>query len=390
MSMFKHDARRKLRQYQKRDGNWRLKGLLLAAFEDEEAVAEAWPRDDRHLSLEHKQSEYRCMHNPEEGLRNVVVPEDRGRNEMSHAREEFSKKELSSEVPRDKYIRRMLLRGANEELDTLWREELLTTVIEGATVKEIARDGATVIDVDSKKGDYPRGSKAGYASKLSEGGSIDDGMEDYDTVAFSCSKYGQGFSVSDEMIDHARINAIERQIRFTGKAIENALNRRYLNQVVDNTGSTVDSDQATPTYTEVEAVNQAVADVEGDDFPEPDTTVMHPNYKAAYFNEANIAQAQQAGSDDVLRRRTFDPIFGTQVLTASSGAYNSSSNAWAWSSNDDIGATAVNSDFVGIFMYQDISTKDFEDPIRDIRGGNARAWFDVQLLQADAHANIKY
>jgi hypothetical protein len=122
----------------------------------------------------------------------------------------------------------------------------------------------------------------------------------------------------------------------------------------------------------------------------PDVTVAHPDYKSAYFDEANIAQAQQAGTDDVLRNRVYDPIFGTQMLTASSGIYDAGNETWEWDSDGDYGAVVSNSDFVGIFMYQDISTKDFEDPIRDLQGGNARAWFDVQVLQPNAHATLEY
>lgn len=390
MSRHKTDIRRKLKSYQQRGGNWRLKGLLLAAFEDAETVAECWPTHDRHLAEHHQRSQYRAMHNPEQGVRNVVVPNQRDGHEMSHAREEFSKKELNEEIPRDSYVKRMLLRGAEEELDTLWREELLTTVIEGASVKEVARQAATVIDVDAKKGDYPRGEGAGYAQELSEGGRIEDGMENYDTVAYDCTKYGAGFSVTDEMVEHAQIDAIERQVRFAGKRIENSLNRLYINTVVDGAGLAVDTDQATSALSEVQGVNHAVGEVENADFPTPDYTVMHPDYKTAYFDEANIAQANQAGSDEALRQRTFDPIFGTEVLTASSGVYNSGAKTWEWDSDGDIGAVATNSDFVGLFMYQDISTKDFEDPIRDIQGGNARAWFDAQVLQPDAHATLAY
>jgi hypothetical protein len=386
---YQGDVRRKLASYQRSgDGNWRFKGLLLAAFEDAETVGKVWPTDDRMLAEEHKQSPYRAMDSPDEGFRNVVVPEDRDGHELSHARDEF--RDLSDAVPRDEFVKRMLLRGEVEELDTLWREELLSTVIEGAQKKEVARQAATIINVDSKKGDYPRGEGAGFAQELSSGGAIEDEMEDYDTVPYDCTKYGAGFSVTDEMVDHAQIEAIERQVRFSGKRIENSLNRRYANQLVDGAGNNVDTDQATPTYTEVQGINHAVGAIEGADFPMPDVTVAHPDYKSAYFDEANIAQAQQAGTDDVLRNRVYDPIFGTQMLTASSGIYDAGNETWEWDSDGDYGAVVSNSDFVGIFMYQDISTKDFEDPIRDLQGGNARAWFDVQVLQPNAHATLEY
>ena len=385
------EVSRKMQAFQKSGGNWRFKSLLLSAFEDAETVGKCWPTSDRLLAHEHKESPYRAMHNPEQGVRNVVVPAERGGMEMAHVREEFDSKEMESGIPRDHYIKRMLLRGATEELDTLWREELLTTVVEGAQKKEVARQAAQIIPVDAKKGDHPRGEGAGFAQELSEGARIEDEMEDYDTVAYDCTKYGAGFSVTDEMVRHAQIPAIERQVAFAGKRIENSLNRRYLNQVIDGASTTVDTNQAGPTYTEVQGINHAVGAVEKADYPVPDFTIMHPDYKTAYFDLAQITQANYAGSDSGIRQRVFDPIFGTQILTASDGMYNGTGGAtWAWDSDADEGAVVTNSDFVGIFMYEDISTKDFEDPIRDIQGGNARAWFDVQVLRGAAHATLAY
>lgn len=389
--MFRTETDRKLNAYQSTTGNWRFKGLLLAAFEDAETVGDRWPTTDRYLAAEHKHSPYRAMHNPDEGVRNVVVPADREGHELSHAREEFSKGEMKEEIPRDHYFKRMLLRGSVEELDTLWREELLTTVIEGAQVKEVARDAAQVVPVDAKKGDWPRGEGAGYADENSEGGRIESEQEDYDTVAYKCTKYTAGFSVTDEMVRETQIPAIERQVRFAGKKIENSLNRRWINQLLDGTTTNdIDTDQATPTYSEVQAVNHMVGAVEGSDYPEPQYLVVHPEYKTAYFDEANISQANYAGSDSALRQRVFDPIFGMEMLTASSGVYNSSTNTWDWDANDEYGAIVTNPDFMAIFMWQDIATKDFEDPIRDVQGGNARAWFDAQVLRDAAHARAKY
>lgn len=392
MAPHKHDVTRKLRQYQSEPrGNWRLKAMLYAALEGvEETVGEAWPTHDRFLAETHKSSPYRAMHNPEEGIHNTVRPAQREGAERALARDTFD--DMDEAIPRDQYIKRMLLRGSAEELDTLWREELLTTVVEAAQLKEVARDAATVVPVDAKKGDWPRGSAAAYANKTAEGGRIEEDMEDYDTVAYDCTKYTQGFSVTDEMVSEVQINAIERQVQFAGKAIENSLNRLYLNSLIDSVYNVndVDTDQATPTYTEVQGINHAVALIEADDYEEPDSLIVHPEFKAEYFDEAQIAYANYSGSDSAIRGRVFDPIFGLNMLTASTGTYNAGTVTWGWGADAERGAVAVNSDFVAIFMYQDISTKDFEDPIRDIQGGNARAWFDVQVLRDNAHATLQY
>ena len=391
-------ARRRLRTYQQEKyGNWRFKGLLLAAFTDPEVVGRAWPTNDRFLHERHKDNRRLSMED------NYIVPGSRSQTsaERALARDIYGKDALGEKVHRDKYFkdmlaseegRRALLRGSDTELDTLWREELLTTVIEGASYYQVARESATVIPVDAKVGDHPRGAADVYAPKLAEGGRIETEMEDYDTVAYSCDKYGQGFAVTEEMVDHAQINAIERQVQFSGTACENSLNRRFINQLVDGVAGVndVDTDQATPTLSEVQGINHGVGEIEGDNFPMPDQVIVNPEFKTLYFDEANIAQANFAGSDEALRQRVFDPIWGLEMKTMSDGAYDSGSFTWGWAANDERGAVVTNSNFVGIFMYQDISTKDFDDPIRDLVGGNARVWHDVQVLQPSAHCTLRY
>jgi hypothetical protein len=369
--------------------NWRFKGLTLAALTDQEAVGEVWPTNDRYLSEQARK--HRRLNMDED---NIVVPSRRGGNdtkELSVARSAFD--DVDKPVHRDKYIKRMLLRGSIEELDTLWREELLSTVIEGAEPRKIARDASTVVPVDSRKGDYPRGAAQQYADKIAERGRIELEMEDYDTVSWDAEKYGMGFAVSDEMVEHAQIDAIARQVEFAGAALENAINRKWLNELVDGTvsdGNEVDTTHSGTEVDEVTAVNRAVGEVENDDYPEPSTLVVHPQFRTDLYENDVVLRANYSDSDSTIRQRTFSPLFGMNVMPGSSGTYNSSTNSWGWSSDGDFGAVAMNPEYNAIFMYQDISTKSFDDPIRDIQAGNARAWFDSKNLRDEPHAVLEY
>lgn len=379
------EARRKLRSYQRQEeGNWRLKGLLLAAFEGSDAVGEAWPTNDRYLSEAQKANPHTRM----EG--NTVVPGRRGGKERALARSEFSDRELDSEVHRDKYVKRMLLGESESELDTLWREELLDTVIMGAQPRQIARDAATVINVDSRRGDIPRGSAHVYAGSVAEGAEIPTDEESFDTVPYRCDKFGQGFAVTDELVDMAQPDVIERNIRFTGASVENAINREWLTSVVDEANNTADVDVAGGNSLDVGAINGAISEVEARDFT-VDSMVMHPEFKGELFNDSNLVYANRSGSDSVLRNREWNQILGVEMFTASDSTYDpDGANGWGFAADGERGAVVFQSEMSGLIVYRDIETKDFEDPLRDLVGGNARAYVDAQMLQPDAAAYVTY
>jgi len=47
-------------------------------------------------------------------------------------------------------------------------------------------------------------------------------------------------------------------------------------------------------------------------------------------------------------------------------------------------------DMMGLYMYRDIEIKDYEDPIRDLQGVNARAQVDAQWNQPSAGARLEH
>lgn len=383
----KLDIRRQLRTYQQQNrGNWRLKGLLLAAFNDHETVAQAWPTTDRHLSESHRANPRRAMQD------NYVVPKYRDGKEMSVARSEFSDRELDSKIQRDKYIKRMLLSESETELDTLWREELMDTVIEGARPRQIARESAAVINVDSRRGDIPRGQAQTYADTVAEGAEIPTDEENFETVPYDCDKFAIGFGVTDELIDLAQPDVIERNVRFSGAAVENAINRRWLTTLVNEAGNTHDVNYAGGNTLGVDDVNAAATEVELDDFGPVDSLLMHPRFKKELFDDSNLVYANRAGSDSVVTDRTFNSVMGMNLISASGGTYDPDDNTatWDFDADGEVGGVAYQEEMTGVVIYQDLQTKDFEDPIRDIQGGNVRAYADAITLQPDAVATMTY
>lgn len=399
-------AKRKLQQHGQ-DGNWRFKGLLLAALDRDvtpEEIAEAWPNPG------HK-SDYRFLSGhsqrdaEQEANRRVVAEqgEERHRVLRDHVQNaDHTPKHLSDDptkelgkdsigVHLDEAIPRMLFSGSTfEEINTLFREQLLETVMSGAERRKIARDAANVINADTRRGDVPVGQDETFAPQVGEGSEIRDDREDYDTIPFDTKKFAQGARITDELIDHAFVDVIERQIEYVGAAVENAINREWLNTLVDNASNNFDtqgSDQGVP------AINGAYGEVDDDDFM-PDSFVTHPEYRTTLFDDSNIAFANRAGTDDVVRERVFDPLLSVTHYGASSSTYNSGSNTWGFSSDGELGAVVYDSDHVHCVMYSPdgngITVKDYEDPIRDLNGVNARVHTDTIYSQQRAASTVEF
>ena len=403
--MTRLQAKRKLQQAGK-SGNWRFKGLMLAALDHDvsaEDVAKAWPSpgnpaDYRFLSANDRYDA------EAESDRKVVAERGESRHRMlkDHVKNaDGTPKHLSSDPTKelddgvmganlDDAIPRMLFSASTfEEVNTLFREQLLETVMAGAERRKIARDAANVINAETRRGDVPVGEDETFAPPVGEGSEIRDDREDYDTIEFNTTKYAQGARITDELVDHAMVDVIERQIEYVGAAVENAINREWLNTLVDNASNNFDtggSDQGVP------AINGAYGEVDDDDFI-PDSFVTHPQYRTTLFDDSNIAFANRAGSDDVVRERVFDPLLSVTHYGASSSTYNGA-NSWDFTTDGDLGAVVYDSNHVHCVMYNpegnDIQVKDYDDPIRDLSGVNARVHTDTIYSQQRAASTVEY
>jgi hypothetical protein len=396
------EARRRLQTHGKK-GNWRFKGLMLAALPNSgvsmREVARAWPssghpsqyrflsRNSRYDPVE--ESERRLVAQPgDESFR--LLREFAGQSGMT--------KTLGAKKPTnigghslgsglDDMIKRTLFATSTpEEVDILFREQLLDVVMEGAQRRQIARDAADVMIVDTRKGDIPVAQDQTFATRVQEGAAIRDDDEEYTTIPYETVKFGQGARVTDEMTRHAQIDLIERQVQYVGESIENAINRVWLNELIDNAGNNFDtegSDQG------IAAINGAYGEVDQDDFV-PDTFVTHPEFRTSLFNEENIAFANRAGTDDVIRERVFDPLLGVEHRGASDSVYNSSENEFGYSADGEIGAVVYDRAAIHIIMENEVEVKDYEDPIRDLQGVNARVNVDCVYSQSRAASTIEF
>jgi len=376
-------------------GNWRFKGLLLAALPgspvSQEDVAKAWPT---------KPSEYRFLQaNPrygdprDEAKRTTVVEE--GTDEY-HMLSDFAGDELEEhdhelhEAHVDKSIQHLLFGAATvEEVDTLFRNQIADVVAEGAQRRQMARDASFNFSADTNEGTVTVADDRAYAYEdgsggIAEGGIIGDEREGYSTVSWDCKKVGTGARITDEMVRHARVDIIERQVQWVGEVAENDMNRIWQNTLVDDVTANFDttgSDQGVP------AVNGAAAEVDKNDF-QPDSLVSHPDLRTALFDDSNLAYVNRSGQDTELRERETDRIMGLDHMPMNNAAYDSGTNTWGYGA-DEYGGVAYQRDHVWLVIEQDIEIKDYEDPIRDLQGINSRAWVDAVVAQPSAGATIQ-
>ena len=420
------DARRMLSQHAQ-GGNWRFKGLLLAGLEQgasRDDYARAWPSSK-------DTSSYRILsrhpnRDPSDEAGRTIVAEagsDRHRLLSDYADEtDATGKALSAAKPEeidggkalgaplDDSIKRMLAFSAtNEEVDTLFREQLLETIMEGSRRRQIARDVSNVLNVDTRKGDIPVAEDDRSGRRTAEGAEIRDDGESYTTISWDTTKVTAGSRVTEEMIDHGIVDLIERHVQDVGRRVENSINEVWLTNAVDAAvanGQTEEFDSTLddPGY---QALNGLYGQIDRDDFL-PNTFVTTPGFRTEVFSNDSLRFAQRSGDDSVVRERAFDPLLDMEHVGASLNSYDTDgrnvggtggSNTWEFTDedgdpvSDGIGCLELDSERNHLILYnpngQDIEVKDYEDPIRDLVGANARIHVDQEYDQARSSGVIQ-
>jgi len=414
----KLDARRTLSQHAQ-GGNWRFKGLLLAGMErgaSREDYARAWPSSkdsssyrilSRHPNRDIESEKNRTVVAENGSDRHRVLSDYAGDNaDVGKTLAAAKPKEIEGgkalAAPLDDAIKRMLFASStNEEVDTLFREQLLETVMEGSRRRQIARDVSNVLNVDTRKGDIPVAEDDRSGRRTAEGAEIRDDGEKYTTISWDTTKVTAGSRITEEMIDHGIVDLIERHVQDVGRRVENSINEVWLTNAVDAAvadGQTVefDSSQDDPGY---QALNSLYGQIDRNDFI-PNTFVTTPGFRTEVFSNDSLRFAQRAGSDEVVRQRAFDPLLDMEHVGASLNSYDTDgrnvvgggANTWEFTDedgaavSDGIGCLQLNTERNHLILYNpngtDIEVKDYDDPIRDLVGMNARIHVDQEFDQA--------
>lgn len=409
--MSKTKAKRQLANFARTGRNWRLMGLFTAHPDvpsgiSEKDMSRVWP---------HNNSEYRRLgaaDNPhrlyladksysvdaEEATRTLGYEDDDATpyrklssavNESDWNEGAFGEKTIHA----DRAIKRALAyEDSVANLDVLFRKEIFDTVIEGARKEEIARDATTVYPVDRDQGDHPRGQDTKFAPNVAEGAAIPDDAEQADTVSWDTERFGQGAAATDKLVRQSLVSVIERQIEWIGHSVEMKNNRLWLNELLDNVDSSNDVDSSSENNRGYASVNEAIHQIELND-ETPDTVVQHPTFTKTLFDtaEANaiIPFAQEFGDDEGVRDRVAFPLLGLEGFRASDGVADGSTT-WNYTTTDEFGAVVYDSDRTGMYLFNDIEMKEYDDPVRDLQAVNARMEVDHVWHQNSAGARIKH
>lgn len=414
-----HTARRLLHKHGQ-DGNWRFKGLLLAALDGSgvsaKEVAKAWPKakkgDYRFLQAHESrdiETELNRTTVGEKGtkryrtLKDFAVNADNLPKQLSGSNH-INENDEQIQARLDDAIPRMLFAASDhEEVDQLFREQLLEVIQEGREFVKVAREASDVINPTTRQGDMTIASDQQFAPPLSQGSEIRDDREQYTTVSWNCTKHGEGGRVTDETMDQANVDVIERNMQFVGASCENSINREFVRELIDNAQNNHDTGGSNQG---VQALNQAVTEVDKAGF-RPNTYLTGAQYRGSLFSDSNLAYANRAGNNEVLRNREDAPIVGDIMgldMHAAShedvyagvddAQWPTASETFGFEADGEYGAVVYNRDRIHTFIYgpngNDIEVKDYDDPVRDLNGFNARVHVDCSYSQARSAATIEY
>jgi hypothetical protein len=337
-------------------------------------------------------------------LKDYAVNADNLPKHLSNRGGHIEESDGTVEARLDDAIPRMLFASSDpENVDTLFREQLLEVVMEGRQLRKVAREASNVINANTRVGDVPIASDEQFARPTGQGAEIRDDGETYTTVAWNCKKLTEGSRVTDEMRDQAMVDIIERNIQRIGASLENGINRVFLTELVDNARQNHDTAGTDQGYS---ALNSAVGEVDAAGF-RPDTYVTHPDYRTQLFDDTNLVFANRAGTNEVLRNREDAPIVGDLSGLDMHGAMSDATyddgtdtgwpggaESWGFESDGDYGAVVYDRDNIHTILYapngQDVEIKDYEDPIRDITGVNGRIHVDTKYSQGRSAATIEF
>lgn len=384
--------RKKLQSYIKQPGNWRLKGLLLALQENSRAVGEAWPTN--------AEARRALMDRAPPRLGKLGVEPQPAVSKQRHLGHEPGSVELESVrqlssfngddvralqqgqgLDYDDYISRALVDDSPSNLDVTWREELTETIVAGKAVHQVAREAATVDPVEAKRGDLPTRNEIQFAQQHGEGAEAEFDETNYKQTSYNCKKFTQGFRVTDELEDQAEPALIEEHISRSGRALENGLNRLFINTLLDN-ATDYDADISGAGSTDIlDLLMKASEEAADEDFDPTNVLVMHPEYLS------ELAGNNQFASADINRvDGDASDILGHRPYTLSGTVYNSGSVTYGFETDAERGALVYNSEFVRIPMYRDIEVNRLPDRftnVRDVMGGVASMWADVVAVDPD-------
>ena len=277
--------------------------------------------------------------------------------------------------------RRELLLSEAIESTTLIQAEFYNAVLEGAEPNKVMRNALRVIPMKSNQQTFTLGETGGVLSKVAEGAELESNNQNYTAVTLTSYKYGEKGIVTNELIEDAMYDIVALEVAKSGARAENTLNHVALTMLLDDAGLEHDTSGSNQGFKAVAAARKAMKQVNYN----PDICIICAESEYALITDSQVSYASyygSAGPTPAVGRGVVPPLMGikfTPSIDPADTTYDSDTYTWDYGADGEIGMVLVDSGSLAalIGLRRDITVKDYDDPIRDLKGAALTMRFAV-------------
>lgn len=278
----------------------------------------------------------------------------------------------------EQYIQELLTTGLGTEGSLLIPKTIVDTLVEEVGKKLIPLSEAAYYygpeqisgsscDVDLET---PNSMKVRL---VPEGAAVPIDNSDYSSFNLKPKKYGVAIKITRELMEDAKWNILERQIRIAGKRFAENLNSLIVSDALDQAANTV-SGGAAVTIANLTRGGQYLRDADYD----PTTLFIGNEVLTDLQNIDTFVEWEKVGNRDMLAKGFLGVIYGMDVILVSSNAGFTTTTAYI---TDRMHA------FV-IAEKRRLTVENFEVPLNDMSGAVLTHRVAVRHLRSDAIAKI--
>jgi HK97 family phage major capsid protein len=278
-------------------------------------------------------------------------------------------RELNESMKRalmDRRLKETLLSDSSQAV-----AKVLDIVWEAAKPNLIGRELVQVMAKDAPSLKIPR-AKLSKAYEVAEGAEIPIGTEDYDSVTLTPKKYGVRPLISREMIEDAEWDVIQYQLAEAGRSMADIEAEKIITQMISDAGnSAAAATSGTLAYADVADMIKLIMT----DNYNADIMAVHPTEFADLLKDTAIQKAMDWGGPAVAPTGRIATLLGLRVLVSTKVTSGT--------------VLLVDSKHAGVlFIRRDITTEEYEDPVKDLAGVAITARWVYKTLRTDAIGKV--
>lgn len=268
--------------------------------------------------------------------------------------------------------RRELLLSEAIESTTLIQSEFYSAVLEGAEPNKVMRNMLRVIPMKSNQQTFTLGETGGVLPLVAEGAELDTNNQNYSPVTLTSKKYGEKGMITNELIEDGMYDIVALEVAKSGARAENTLNHVALTMLLDDAGLEHDCTGSDLGFKAVAAARKAMKQVNYN----PDACIICAESEYALLVDSQLSYSAyygSAGPTAAVAKGVVPPMMGirfSQSLDPADTTYDSGTYTWDYGADGEIGMVLVDSaSLAGVIgLRRDITVRDYDDPIRDLKG----------------------